>query len=229
MINDDLTKNIAGVARAILEGKKLDPVGKADADIDNDGDVDSSDEYLKKRRAAISKAMKDEGNAFTKALAAAKEKGEGEFVVAGKKYQVKEVEELEKDKNKDDIKEGYFMKEFEPGEYDPGDEKLYVDIIKKNGGKNIDVEKPTRREPNLSIDFKGGNIKRMQKELERMGDGTEDLGESLHFEISEELSPTSKKFIDMMNAMMKHKHGSPAFKKAKKEIDMFLKKNSGKM
>jgi len=40
--------------------EKLDPVGKADADIDNDGDVDSSDEYLKKRRKAISKAMKKE-------------------------------------------------------------------------------------------------------------------------------------------------------------------------
>ena len=36
---------------------KLDPVGKADADIDNDGDVDSSDEYLHKRRKAIKKAM----------------------------------------------------------------------------------------------------------------------------------------------------------------------------
>ena len=40
--------------------KKLDPVGKADADIDNDGDVDSSDEYLHKRRKAIKKAMKEE-------------------------------------------------------------------------------------------------------------------------------------------------------------------------
>jgi len=40
--------------------EKLDPVGKADADIDNDGDVDSSDEYLKNRRKAISKAMKNE-------------------------------------------------------------------------------------------------------------------------------------------------------------------------
>lgn len=39
------------------EAKKLDPVGKADADIDNDGDVDSSDEYLHKRRKAIKKAM----------------------------------------------------------------------------------------------------------------------------------------------------------------------------
>ena len=40
--------------------KKLDPVGKADADIDNDGDVDSSDKYLTKRRKAIGKAMKED-------------------------------------------------------------------------------------------------------------------------------------------------------------------------
>lgn len=161
MINDDLTKNIAGVARAILEGKKLDPVGKADSDIDNDGDVDSSDEYLKKRRAAIGKAMKDEGNAFTKALAAAKEKGEGEFVVAGKKYQVKEVEELEKDKAKKDIKEAEEKDEDE-------DE--------------------------------------------------EEIEESDLFEMDD-------KFIDMMNAMMKHKHGSSEFKKAKKEIEQYMSKN----
>ena len=38
--------------------EKLDAVGKEDSDIDNDGDVDDSDEYLKKRRAAISKAIK---------------------------------------------------------------------------------------------------------------------------------------------------------------------------
>ena len=36
----------------------LDPVGKEDGDIDNDGDKDSSDEYLMKRRKAIGKAMK---------------------------------------------------------------------------------------------------------------------------------------------------------------------------
>ena len=42
------------------KGKKLDPVGKEDADIDNDGDVDDSDSYLKKRREAIGKAMKKE-------------------------------------------------------------------------------------------------------------------------------------------------------------------------
>ena len=101
----ELSKSLVGDVRSVLEGKKLDPVGKADADIDNDGDTDSSDEYLKKRRAAISKAMKDEGNAFTKALASAKDNGEKEFVVSGKKYTVKEVEELEPDKKKKEIKE----------------------------------------------------------------------------------------------------------------------------
>jgi hypothetical protein len=88
-----------------LEEKKLDPVGKADADIDNDGDVDDSDEYLHKRRKAIGKAMKDEGNAFTKALMAARKNGDKEFVVSGKKYTCNEVEEYEKDQKKKDIKE----------------------------------------------------------------------------------------------------------------------------
>lgn len=37
--------------------KKLDPVGKEDADMDNDGDVDKSDAYLLNRRAAVGKAM----------------------------------------------------------------------------------------------------------------------------------------------------------------------------
>lgn len=36
----------------------LDPVGKEDDDIDNDGDVDDSDKYLKNRRATIKKAIK---------------------------------------------------------------------------------------------------------------------------------------------------------------------------
>lgn len=39
------------------EAKKMDPVGQADADIDNDGDVDDSDEYLHKKRKAIKKAI----------------------------------------------------------------------------------------------------------------------------------------------------------------------------
>jgi hypothetical protein len=44
-----------------MEKKKMDPVGTADADIDNDGDVDKSDKYLHNRRKAIKKAMKKDG------------------------------------------------------------------------------------------------------------------------------------------------------------------------
>tara|TARA_R110002051_G_C8407437_1_gene449557 strand:- start:38 stop:436 length:399 start_codon:yes stop_codon:yes gene_type:complete len=40
-----------------LKGKHKD---RKDKDIDNDGDVDSSDKYLHKRRKAISKAIKNE-------------------------------------------------------------------------------------------------------------------------------------------------------------------------
>ena len=43
----------------------MDPVGKEDGDIDNDGDTDDSDRYLKKRRAAISKAIKKQKNEGT--------------------------------------------------------------------------------------------------------------------------------------------------------------------
>ena len=50
-----LWQEAAGVKK-----EKLDPVGKEDGDIDNDGDKDSSDKYLMKRRKAISKAIKKE-------------------------------------------------------------------------------------------------------------------------------------------------------------------------
>jgi hypothetical protein len=64
---------LVDAVRSILSGQpvqeKMDPVDqkalkgkhsdRKDKDIDNDGDVDSSDEYLHKRRKAVSKAMKE--------------------------------------------------------------------------------------------------------------------------------------------------------------------------
>ena len=52
------------------------------------------------------------------------------------------------------------------------------------------------------------------------------------FDLSElnasKLEPRTMKMIDMMNDMMKFKHGSKEFKQKKAEIDNFLKKNAGK-
>jgi len=95
---------------------------RKDKDIDNDGDTDDSDEFLHKKRTAISKAMKDEGNAFGKALKAAKEKGDKTFVVAGKTYEVYEEADL------DEVEESYEIGtnkyrdhtlEVTPGQTDP--------------------------------------------------------------------------------------------------------------
>jgi hypothetical protein len=367
----------------LAEKKKLDPVDDAendkkfkdrkDKDIDNDGDVDSSDEYLHKKRAATDDAIdggkkpaKKEGNAFTQALKAAKDKGDDTFVVAGKKYDVTTKEEIEdegdeeekeapkvagkkddkkkvasnaktaeiskigedidltdaitdlhkmwesaaqksnatkpeeidskespkskefskkhkvdktdeeethetaskagratkansgkgsidskkgdnkivkstevkeeveldenrnllkdyeelKKKGKSDsqaqdvllsmpkykrydsaklgkligdalrkgtiskkapfkLAEGVLMREYEPGEYRKGDEKQYVALIKKNGGKNIDVEVPKGRDSMLNIQFKGGNLKKMQQDLSKSDDGLTSIDEGL--------------------------------------------------
>ena len=71
--------------------KKLDPVNKnavkkkfddrKDKDIDNDGDVDSTDKFLHKRRKAITKAIEKEGNMFTMKLKKARDNGEKEMVI----------------------------------------------------------------------------------------------------------------------------------------------------
>ena len=58
IIHEDRETMKTGLIELISE--KLDKVGQEDADIDNDGDVDSSDKYLAKRRKAIGKAMKKE-------------------------------------------------------------------------------------------------------------------------------------------------------------------------
>jgi hypothetical protein len=85
--------------------KKFD--NRKDKDIDNDGDVDSSDKFLHKRRKAISKAMEKEGNAFTKELMAAKEKGEKKFKVGDKEYDVQaELNKLQKESfSREDVRD----------------------------------------------------------------------------------------------------------------------------
>ena len=58
-----------------IDEAKLDPVGKEDGDIDNDGDEDDSDRYLKEEKRCY-KAIKKEDNGYS---------------FAGKKYKKKSM------------------------------------------------------------------------------------------------------------------------------------------
>ena len=95
--------------KAAVKNEKIDAVNKTavkkkfddrkDKDIDNDGDVDSSDKYLHKRRKAISKAIKSED------LAKDDEKSVGK-VIKGLKKAVK-IHQGQVDSLTKDIKDSY--------------------------------------------------------------------------------------------------------------------------
>lgn len=57
-----LSKSLIEATRLVMEKKapKLDPVGKEDCDVNNDGKEDSTDKYLLNRRKAITKAVKED-------------------------------------------------------------------------------------------------------------------------------------------------------------------------
>ena len=50
-------KDYSRIVAEAKASKKLDPVGQEDNDVDNDGDSDSSDSYLKKRRSSVGAAI----------------------------------------------------------------------------------------------------------------------------------------------------------------------------
>ena len=82
---DDL---LAALKKDMGKKEAMDPVGREDDDVDNDGDVDASDKYLKKRRKAISKAVKgqkDESSCGGE-VNASKLKKMGKDLRASKKY-----------------------------------------------------------------------------------------------------------------------------------------------
>jgi hypothetical protein len=133
--------------------KKFDD--RKDKDIDNDGDTDSSDEFLHKKRKAISKAIsKDEGNAFGKALKDAKEKGEKTFVVAGKKYNVKEEVELSE-------KVSYVEYKFKNAR-DAGAAKKYFDAQQR---MSFDVNDDNIRGGELMVDAGKNDMTQFHKEV----------------------------------------------------------------
>ena len=116
---NSLESSILGLWKEAAGTKKDEELSKKQKklDVDGDGEIEGSD--LAKLRK---KGAKKEGNAFGKALMAAKEKGDKTFVVGGKTYEVYEEADLDK------VEESYeigtneyrdYTLEVTPGQTDP--------------------------------------------------------------------------------------------------------------
>ena len=81
----------------------LDPVGKEDSDVNNDGKVNSSDKYLMKRRKAIGKAMSKEEYSWRDGFAELIEKKDKEKKITGEGVDNKKLIKV----FPDDVKEMY--------------------------------------------------------------------------------------------------------------------------
>ena len=84
-------------------GKGLDPVGKEDSDVDNDGDVDSSDKYLMKRRKAIGKAMAKEDKVWAGFKELIEKKEEKEKKITGEGVDNKKLIKVFPDEVKEEM------------------------------------------------------------------------------------------------------------------------------
>ena len=83
--------------------KGLDPVGKEDSDVDNDGDVDSSDKYLMKRRKAIGKAMAKEDKVWAGFKELIEKKEEKEKKITGEGVNNKKLIKVFPDEVKEEM------------------------------------------------------------------------------------------------------------------------------
>ena len=147
-----IDKIAAAWQEAVSEKKKLDPVGKADADIDNDGDVDSSDEYLHNRRKAIKKAMNKEAKVCPKCEGKGCEHCDGKGtheayesmcgLKASKKHKVKENDDPCWDSHKQvgtKMKGGKMVPNCVPKEAIMHDEYGYGEVLSENEDGTFDV------------------------------------------------------------------------------------------
>lgn len=92
-------KNLSEELQARLKvleekAKSLDPVGKEDADVNNDGKVDSTDKYLANRRKAIGKAMKKKKIMKEESDSGVEGDYEGEMTKGELQYTIQNAQEI---------------------------------------------------------------------------------------------------------------------------------------
>ena len=147
--------------------EKLDPVGKEDSDINNDGKVDKTDDYLKNRREKVSKAIKKEhhlkNNPNAKYVATAAPQGwfdvwEGEpfditgenGVLVGKFHSMKDAKEYADRKN---AEQGKLEEEFEYSDQ----AKASLEKIKNKRAARYQYNQPKKSDPTIAQ--RGGHDK----------------------------------------------------------------------
>ncbi len=80
-------------------------------------------------------------------------------------------------KQGDNLGEGTFSVKLNKP-YKRGDEEMYMDIIKKYGGKNLKFSPPKGRDLELDITFDGGDVKKIKSNLPNKGKGSEWISEN---------------------------------------------------
>jgi len=81
--------------------------------------------------------------------------------------------------------------------YKRGDEKMYMDIIKKYGGKNLKFSPPKGRDLELDITFDGGDVKKIKSNLPNKGKDSEWISEEV---INEKIEYVEYKFKNKNDA-----------------------------
>jgi hypothetical protein len=154
----------------------LDPVGREDADIDNDGDVDKSDKYLHMRRKAISKAMKKRMSE-AKNIHGQIEVPQGDIRKLAKKALKRIDADVDGDVDKDDPKEKG-MGEFVPSP--DGKKKIRTSVRTEsfsNWRQDLSEVVGTDIETNKKIKEK--KVKNKIKINPNLGESIEELGGTL--------------------------------------------------
>ena len=99
LIDQTLSSKLAGIISEGLDttvNEKLDPVGKEDKDVDNDGDTDDTDSYLLNRRKAIGKAIAKKGGKTVEPVKE-EEKKENKTKLYSGEFDFKKMDGLGKD------------------------------------------------------------------------------------------------------------------------------------
>ena len=219
-------------------GGGLDPVGKEDGDVDNDGDKDSSDKYLMKRRKAIGKAMANkESYSWREALSGLIEKKEEEDnKITGKGVNNKKLIKVFPDEVKEEVVSDEPKKEEKKAkkeEEDPRSMPTKVNLM-KNKLRAMGVMGGTQM-PSMSVGPTSGQKLNMYNEKEVDGKvvegykGTMDMSKS-HPEALKKVEKNIEKFAGKKvpggKMGMKKEEATPSVQQAVEALSSIMKKKS---